>query len=162
MKLADAYLAAAQYEKAAELYNASLTGAFAENEHALAQLMIAYFELQQYEEVIPIGKKLYKLPQFARSKAHLAYAMSLESLGRIEEAEAEFKAMKGRYSYFEQRYQYALFLIRNNRDQDAAAILSEMLNEEPHLGQVEKRSNRKWFALAKNELKNIPARQKTA
>ena len=162
MKLADAYLAGGQNEKAAELYKASLTGAFAENEHALAQLMIAYFELQRYDEVIPIGKKLYKLPQFARSKAHIAYALSLESLGRLEEAETEFKAMKGRYSYFEQRYQYGLFLVRNNRDKDAWVIFTEMLNEEQHLGQVEKRSNRKWFALAKNELKNIPAPQKTA
>lgn len=162
MQLADAYLATGQYEKAADLYKASMTGAFAENEQALGQLMIAYFELQRYEDVIPLGKKLYKLPQFVRSKAHIAYAMSLESLGRIEEAEIEFKAMKGRYSYFEQRYQYALFLIRNGRDEDAATILTEMLNEEPHLGQVEKRSNRKWFTLAKNELKNISGLQKMA
>ena len=162
MKLADAYLAAGQNGDAAELYKSSLTGAFAENEHALAQLMIAYFEMQRYDEVIPIGKKLYKLPQFPRSKAHIAYAMSLESLGRLEEAENEFKAMKGRYSYFEQRYQYGLFLIRNGRDKDAWTIFTDMLNEGQHLGQMEKRSNRKWFALAKNELRNISAPKKTA
>lgn len=162
IKLADAYLDAGQTDKAVDLYTASLTGAFAENEHVLAQLMIAYFELQRYEEVLPIGKKLYNLPQFARSKAHMAYAMSLENLGRLDDAENEFKAMKGRYSYFEQRYQYGLFLLRNDRNGDALTIFTDMLNEEPHLGQVEKRSNRKWFALAKNELKNISAAQKTA
>jgi len=160
MKLADAYLAAGQTEKAADLYKSSLTGAFAENEHGLMQLMIAYYELQQYEEVIPIAKKLYKIPQFARSKAHLAYAMSLEELGQIDEAENEFKAMKGRYSYFEQRYQYGLFLLRNERETDAWTIFSDMLNEEQHLSQMEKRSNSKWFGLAKAEIKKIAAQQK--
>lgn len=162
VKLADAYLAGGQTEKAVEIYTASLTGAFAENEHVLAQLMIAYYELGRYEEVIPIAKKLYKLPQFARSKAHLAYAMALESLGKIDDAENEFKAMKGRYSYFEQRYQYGLFLIRNERTEDALTIFSDMLNEEVHLSQMEKRSNSKWFALAKTELKKISAQQKQA
>ena len=160
IKLADAYLAAGQTEKAAELYKTSLTGAFAENEHGLLQLMIAYHELQRYEEVIAIAKKIYKIPQFARSKAHLAYAMSLEELGRLEEAENEFKAMKGRYSYFEQRYQYGMFLLRNEREADAQTIFSNMLNEEQHLSQMEKRSNSKWFSLAKAEMKKIAAQQK--
>jgi hypothetical protein len=162
VKLADAYLAAGLTDKAIDLYNASLSGAFAENEHVLAQLIVAYFEQQRYDEVIPIAKKLYKLPQFARSKAHMLYAMALEHTGNTEQAENEFKAMKGRYSYFEQRYQYGLFLMRAGRDKDAWQIFTEMLNEEQHLGQVEKRSNRVWFAKTKDELKKIGAFEKSA
>jgi len=60
------------------------------------------------------------------------------------------------------RKKYGLFLLRIDRSDDALTIFADMLNEEPHLGQVEKRSNRKWLALAKNELKNISAAQKTA
>jgi hypothetical protein len=162
VKLADAYLAAGYTDKAVDLYEASLTGAFAENEHVLAQLIVAYFEQQRYEEVIPLAKKLYKLPQFARSKAHMLYAMSLEYTGNAEQAENEFKAMKGRYSYFEQRYQYGLFLMRAGRDKDAWQIFTEMLNEEQHLGQVERKSNRVWFAKTKDELRKIGAFEKTA
>jgi hypothetical protein len=66
--LADAYLEARLTDKALEIYKNSLTGAFAENEHVMAQLIVAYFEEGQYNEVIPIARKLYKLPQFARSK----------------------------------------------------------------------------------------------
>jgi len=124
------------------------------------QLMIAHYELQQYEEVVAIAKKICKIPQFARSKAHMAYAMSLENLDRLDEAENEFKAMKGRYSYFEQRYQYGLFLLRNDRETDALTIFSDMLNEEQHLSQMEKRSNSKWFSLAKAEVKKISSQQK--
>jgi len=79
VKLADAYLAARYTDKAIDLYKASLTGAFAENEHVMMQLIVAYFEQGQYEEVTPLAKKLYKLPQFARSKAHMLYAQSLEN-----------------------------------------------------------------------------------
>jgi len=155
IKLADAYLAAGQTDKAIELYNASLTGAFAENEHVMAQLIVAYFEQQRYTEVIPIAKKLYNLPQFPRTRAHILYAKALENLGQTQQAENEFKAMKGRYAYYGPRYEYGLFLIRNHREHEAANVFTEMLNEEPHLGQMEKKTNRTWFAKAKDALKRI-------
>jgi len=156
IKLADAYLAAGYTDNAIELYTTSLTGAFAENEHVMAQLMVAYYEQERYDEVIELAKKLYKLPQFIRSKSHILYALALENSGQVDLAEAEFKLMKGRYSYFEARYQYGLFLTRNGREQDASTIFTDMLDEQPHLSPVEKRSNRVWFAKAKEELKKIP------
>jgi hypothetical protein len=155
IKLADAYLAAGFTDKAVDLYQNSLTGAFAENEYVMAQLITAYYQQEQYQEVIALAKKLYKLPQFPRSKAHLYYALSLEMTGDIEAAELEFKAMKGRYSYFEQRYQYGLFLMRTNREQDAWHIFTDMINEQPHLGPVERKTNRIWFVKTKDELKRI-------
>jgi hypothetical protein len=162
IQLADAYLSGGFIEKAIDLYNSSLTGAFSENEHVLAQLIIAYYELGEYEKVIPIAKKIYKLPQFARSKSHIVYAKALEELGETELAENEFKAMKGRYSYFGPRYEYGLFLTRQGRDEDARTIYTDMLTEEPHLSQMEKRSNRAWFTKAKDELRKIGTAQKTA
>jgi len=161
VKLADAYLDAGYTDKAVELYQASLTGAFAENEHVMAQLIIAYFEQGRYEEIIPIAKKLYKLPQFARSKAHIRYAMALENTGQVELAENEFKAMKGRYAYFEPRYQYGLFLVRQDRDQDAYQLFTDILDEVPQLSAMERKANRVWFAKAKDEVKKLSV-QKTA
>jgi len=159
VKLADAYLQGGFTDKAIELYNASLTGAFAENEHVLAQLVVAYFEQQRYDEVIPIAKKIYKLPQFARSRAHILYARSLENTGNIAQAENEFKAMKGRYAYFGPRYEYGLFLIRTGREKEARDIFSEMLNEEQHLSAMERKNNREWFAKAKDEIRKIGSLQ---
>ena len=155
VKLADAYLAAGDTQKAIDLYKSSLTGAFDENEYVMAQLIVAYYEQERYDEVIPLAKKLYKLPQFTRSKAHILYAMSLENTGHPEMAEAEFKLMKGRYSYFEQRYEYGLFLMRQDRIEDAYDLFTEMLDEEKHLGPVEKRANRIWLSKTKDELRKI-------
>jgi hypothetical protein len=162
VKLADAYLAAGFTDKAVELYNAGLTGAFVENEYVLAQLIIAYFEQEQYDEVITIAKKIYKLPQFSRSKARILYARSLENTGNMEQAEIEFKAMKGRYSDFGPRYEYGLFLIRAGRDKDAWTIFTEMMNEEQHLSPMERKSNRIWFAKTKDELKKLGHLHETA
>jgi hypothetical protein len=156
VELADAYLAAGLTDKAIELYQSGLTGAFSENEHVLAQLVTAYHSQQRYADVIPVAKKLYKLPQFPRSKAHMLYAMSLEQTGQLEAAENEFKAMKGRYSYFEQRYQYGLFLVRVERSDDARKIFTEMLNEEPHLSVIERKNNRVWFAKTRDEMRKLP------
>lgn len=156
VKLADAYLASGQTDKAIDLYRSSLSGAFEENEYVMAQLIMAYSEKEQYDKVVALAKKLYKLPQFARSKAHILYAQALERTGNMEQAEAEFKLMKGRFSYFEQRYQYGLFLIRSGRDNEAANIFTDMLNEEKHLSQVERRTSREWFAKAKDELRKMP------
>jgi hypothetical protein len=161
IKLADAYLASGQTDKAVELYTASLTGAFSENEHVMQQLIVAYYEQQQYEQIIPLAKKLYKLPQFARSKSHLLYALALENLGQTEQAENEFKTMKGRYSNFEQRYQYGLFLMRAGRDDEAWQLFTDMLNEEQHLSPIERKSNRVWFSKTKDELRKISPAHKT-
>ncbi|RFZ85984.1 hypothetical protein DYU05_10480 [Mucilaginibacter terrenus] len=155
MQLADAYLNSGFTDKAIEIYKTSLTGAFAENEHALMQLMVAYSKQESYAEVLPLAKKVYKLPQFIRSRAHIAYAEALEHTGNITQAEEEYKAMKGRYSYFEQRYQYGLFLVRQERYEDAEKIFEAMLEEQPHLSQMERKSSRLWFAKAKEELKRV-------
>ncbi len=153
IKLADAYLAAGQTDKAVELYEASLTGTFADNEHALSQLLVAFYNQERYADVIAVAEKIRTSQKFAKSKAHLLYAMALENTGKTEAAETEFKAMKGRYSCFEQRYQYGMFLKRAGRDDDARRIFTDMLDEVPHLGSVEKQSGRVWFAKAKDELR---------
>ena len=155
--LADAYLAAGQMDKAIDLYESSLTGAFTENEHVLMQLINAYYEKQRYADVIVIAKKIYKLPQFPRSRAHMLYAMALEKNGNNELAEKEFKTMKVRFSYFESRYQYGLFLQRNNRAEEARQVFSEMVDEAVHLGSIEKRNSREWISHAKEELRKMAA-----
>lgn len=155
IKLADAYLDAGQTDKAIELYEASLTGTFADNEHALSQLMTAYYNQERYTEVITIANKISRSQKFNKSRAHMFYAMALEHTGQPDAAEREFKAMKGRYSCFEQRYEYGLFLKRADRYDDARRIFTEMLDEVPHLGAIEKKSGKIWFAKAKDELKTL-------
>lgn len=153
--LADAYLAAGQTERAIDLYESSLTGNFTENEYLLSQLIIAYFQMKRYEDLIPVAKKIHDRPQFARSKPHIYYAMALDFTGRKDQAETEFKLMKGKFSNFEARYQYGCFLERAGRQEEACQLFNEILGEVTHLSPLERRNNNKWFALVREELKKL-------
>jgi hypothetical protein len=153
--LADAYLGAGHTNRAIELYEWSLDGNFEENEYVLSQLIIAYFQAKRFEEIIPIAKKVYKRPQFARSKAHILYAVALDYAGNREMAESEFKTMKARFSNFEARYQYGLFLIRANRKEEARQLFAQMVDEAPHLSSQERSYNRSSIAQAKEELRKM-------
>jgi hypothetical protein len=151
--LADAYLAAGRIEEAIELYESSLIGAFTENEHVHMQLIIAYFEKKEYEKLLPLAKKVDRAPQFPRSKAHLRYAMELGYTGRSRQAEEEFRKMKARFSHFESRYEYGLFLLRAGRKEDATHIFTEIAEESRHLSPRERKGNRTWIVQAKEEIK---------
>jgi hypothetical protein len=153
--LADAYLAIGRTDEAVELYTTSLTGAFTENEHVIKRLIAAYFEKQRYAEVIVMARKLYRRPQFARSKEHVFYARALEYTGNIEDAEQEFLKMKARFADFEARYQYGLFLRRTGREKEARLVFEDITGEAPHLSSRERRDNRAWIARAKEELKKV-------
>jgi len=153
--LADAYLETGATDKAIELYESSLTGAFTENEHVHLQLIIAWCIKKNYDAVLPIAKKIYNLPQFARSKAHIAYAIALEYTGNKAQAEKEYQTMKARFSNFEARYNYGRFLIRENRFDEARQLYKNIAEEETQLSSRERKYNRHWIHLCKEELKKI-------
>ena len=153
--LADAYLAAGSTDRAIELYESSLEGNFTENEYVLSQLIIAYYQKKRYADIIPVGKKIYKLPQFARSRSHILYAAALGYTGDPEAAEKEFKTMKARFANYEARYYYALFLAGTDRASEARRLLHEMLDEVSHLSSRERRYNSNWFRMAKDQLNKL-------
>lgn len=157
--LADAYLAAGTTDKAIELYENSLTGNFSENEYVIAQLIVAYGIKKNYVPILSLAQKIYNLPQFARSKAHIAYALSLEHTGNKAQAEKEYGSMKARFSNFEARYQYGLFLIRDNRPGEARQLFKTIAEEEQQLSSRERKHNRTFISLAKEELKHLQTSQ---
>lgn len=152
--LADAYLSAGDTDKAIQLYETSLTGAFKENEHVFIQLVAAYYEVQRYNDAIKVARKVYNNPAF-HTHGHVLYAMALDKIGEAKLAEEEFNKMKGKYSYFEARYQYGLFLINKNRAGEARKIFTDVVNEFSYLSSFEKRNNRIWVNNAKQELKKM-------
>jgi hypothetical protein len=153
--LADAYLEKWLTDKAIELYESSLKGNFTENEYVFSQLILAYFTKKQYEEILPLGKKLSSRPQFLRSRSHILYASALGHLGHSKEAESEFLKMKSKFSDYEARYQFGIFLIRENRPNEARQLFTDIVNESAHLTSRERNYNRKWFHLSKTELQNL-------
>jgi hypothetical protein len=155
VSLADAYLKNRQYDKAIEMYESSLTGVFAENEYALAQLAIAYYEVKRYDDVIKTANKLYSRPQFNRSRVHIYYAIALAAAGQNEKAEKELQKMNIQFACFEARFYYAQFLVSQQREEDGVILLLNIKDEFSRLSPVEKRENREWYAKAKDYLNHI-------
>jgi len=161
VSLADAYLRNRQYEKAIELYESSLAGVFEENEYALAQLTVAYYEVKRYNDVIKTANKLYNRPQFNRSRVHVYYAIALAAADMKEKAEKEFQKMNIQFSCFEARFYFAQFLVSQQREEEGVNLLLNIKDEFPRLSSVEKRENREWYAKAKDHLNHIRQPSKT-
>ncbi|TAD84981.1 MAG: hypothetical protein EAY75_12100 [Bacteroidetes bacterium] len=155
MLLADAELAAGHTKKAIARYESSLAGNFSENEHVLLQLCLAYSATEQWEKAVHVGRKVYKTPQFLRSKVHIAFAQALAQYGQLDEAEVEFRKMGGRYANFEARYQYGIFLAQQNRLAEAKQLWQQLTEEDKHLSGTQKRENRAWTQMAKTALQKI-------
>ncbi len=153
--LADAYMGNGQLDKAISMYESCLNGAFTENEYVLNQLITAYSQMGWYEEVIPVAKKIYTLPQFTRSRSHILYAIALEKCGHTALAEKEFQLMRGRFSFFEARYYYGMLLQNTGRQKEAAQLFSQITEEKDQLSSRERNANKEWFGRAKDELKKL-------
>jgi hypothetical protein len=153
--LADAHLASGAVDKAISLYEQSLKGAFEENEYVLSQLIVAYSQKKLYNEVVITAEKIKHLPQFNYSHCHVLYSNALAQVGSGDKAEQEFKKMNGKFSHYEGRYMYALFLWKEQRLEEAHQLLSDIVAESKHLSSYERRYYRSWIVKAKDELKRL-------
>jgi len=154
--LGDAYLVNKKFDEAIATYESSLNGVFEEDSHVNHQLMNAYFHKEAYREVIQIAERAQKnTATFQKSNARVLYALSLEKIGELDDAESIFKSMNGQYSDLEPRIIYGQFLARQNRMEDAKRIFDEIVKEGEHMGKVELRGKRQWLQQAKVELKQF-------
>lgn len=153
--LADAYLKNNQTDKAVLLYEESLKGTFASNEYVCMQLILAYNELSRYNDIVAITPKVYNQPQFARTKAHTYYAIALGKLNQVEAAEKEFKLLNGKFSNYESRYNYGLFLLQQQRKDEAKKIWQSILSEIEHMTYSERRNIGEWVSLTKDQLNKL-------
>ena len=61
--------------------------------------------------------------------------------------------MQGKFGNYEPRYHYGLYLLQNNRREEASTVFTEMIAEEKHLGPRERRIFKPWIQKAKAEMK---------
>lgn len=153
--LADAYQQKKRFQEAIQLYERGLTGAFEENEYGISRLMAARFAEQNYQEVVKLAARIQHQPQFPRSGSHIQYAISLGKTGHPDEAEKEFRTLNGRFSNYEARYYYSLFLQQQNRTEDARKLLTDLLAEVKQLSGRERRYNREWIGKSRETLKKM-------
>lgn len=155
--LADAYLQKGMNNEAIELYEQSLTGLFEQNEHVIEQLILAYYNVGRYEDVNRISVKISGKITFTKSKANILYALALENSGHLANAEKEFRNMNLRFSNYEARYNFVLFLLRNDKEDDAMNLLEVIADEAAHLSRKEKGESKIWIDKALAQRSRIMA-----
>lgn len=129
VNLADAYVEIKNYDKAIPHYLSALEGNFQNDFYVIEQLIKSYFAIEDYKNVILYAEKIIEHVEFIKSKSQFLYGLALEKIGKLEEAEANLKQIDIRFSFYEERFVLAQFLINQNKTQEGKDILDEIHKE---------------------------------
>lgn len=106
-------------------------------------------------DVIRTAPKLSKKINFNKSRANLLYAFALEKSGNDALAEQEFKSMNRRFSNYEARYNYGIFLLRKDKIVEADRVFEDVINEGLQLSRKEKGESKIWIDKIIEESKKL-------
>ncbi len=139
VNLADAYLENKDYQNAIPHYLDALEDSFQNDLYVIKQLIEAYFNIEDCEQVIVYAEKIKDQSEFKKSRSQFLYGLALERLGRFEEAETNLRAIDIRYSFYEERLIFAKFLMSRKKPNEAREILEEIQTESQHMTKPNKR-----------------------
>ena len=126
-KLAEECIALGRYGEAAVLYERSLQGLHLHDPALLFGLARARFGLEEWQAVIDTLDRLREHnPEFQSQDAHMLYALSLENLGKLDEARKEMEALASYYAGPEAKARYGLILQKAGEPAKARAQFEEI------------------------------------
>lgn len=144
--LGDAYVQIKDYKKAIPHYLSALEGNFQNDFYVIEQLVKAYFYLEDYDNVILFAEKIKNHSEFKKTSTQFLYGLALEKKGKLDEAEVNLKEINIRFSFYQERFLLAQFLLKRNKTHEAKTILDEIHNESQHMTQLNKRIYRHTIA----------------
>lgn len=145
VNLADAYLEIKDFNNAIKHYLEALEDDFENDLYVIKQLIEAYFNAEDYDNVILYANKIRKHPEFKKSRSQFLLGLALERIGNLDEAEANLKVIDIRYSFYSERLTFAKFLINRDKIEEAKAVLDEVFNESKHMTKPNKKLYRTTF-----------------
>jgi hypothetical protein len=148
--LAEALLAAGQYDEAMGLYRSSLTGIHADDPGMLMGMARAAYGLKQYDLALDTLHNLTKTnPRYQPVEAQLLRATALEGLGRDEEAAADYAQLVSVAPGEEVRCRYALLLQRHGDYDGAKALFDEIIARSRRSPRHYRRHEQEWIDIAR-------------
>ena len=155
VNLADAYFEINDFVNASIHYNASLKDNFQNDFYVVKQLIAAYFELSDYENVLMYSEKIKNNPEFKNSITQFLYGLALDKVGKPDEAEVEMRKIDTRYSNYNERLILAEFLLAKGKRDDAREILLEISTESKNMNKDNKRIYRSTIVQVEKLLNEI-------
>lgn len=151
LNLADAYLDIKDYNSAISEYLEALKDTSQNNFYATTQLIEAYYNNQDFEQVVVYAEKIKNNIEFKKSRTQFLYGLALDQAGNIEDAEKNLKQIDIRYSFYEERLVFAKFLQKNNKPEAAKDILNEIYNESQNMT----KPNKRLYAVTISEVEKL-------
>lgn len=141
-RLAEKYIEVGRYSEAVNLYKSCLDGFNKNDTYTLMNLVKACYLNNDFEKAIFYGNKLIDNYEFQSAEQKIAYAWSFYELGDIDKAEKVFEEMDHNYSNHLHRKEYASFLIKLDRKEEAKKKLIKLREEFGMMTPIERRGKK--------------------
>jgi hypothetical protein len=129
VNLADAFFEIKDFDNAINHYQMALKKTSLDDFHIASQLMVSFYQTDNFGKVIELAQNLQRQPDFKKSQAQFIYGMALARVGKVSEAEKQLEQLDLPYSNYNERLAYINFLIGHNKTEMAKTILDEVYNE---------------------------------
>ncbi len=150
LALAEECHQAGRPDDAAELYQACLSGPFADDPHILLKLARVQFDSGESATARQTLDRLKTTnPDFQSSDGHLLYAKALEKLGETEHALEEYAALSTTFPGEEARVRYGLLLASLGRAEEAQVQFDQTLLRARRAPSYYRRKEKRWIDRAK-------------
>lgn len=149
--LADAYIEIGDMPNAINNYKATLKDSDQNDLYARQQLVLSYFQLEDFIGVVEQAEKIKDRREFEGSKQQFCYGLALNELGKHDQAEAELKQIDRPYSNYHERLQLAKFYLDKGRLEEGRALLEELSSESQHMT----KHNRRLYRNTINEVERL-------
>jgi hypothetical protein len=152
LKLAEELASSKRYDEAIEAYRSCLSGIFAHEPKIMLALASAEFEKGDHAAAAATLEALAEHnPDFRSAEGHLLYARALETVGRLDEARAEYGRVSDYYPGAEARTRYGLLLKRMGDEAGAQRAFKEVLDGAELAPRHVRRHNAEWIEIARRE-----------
>ena len=156
LTLADELLAAGEADEAARTAEGALTGVFKDDPHTLASVARIRLETGKPKEALEALARINtKNDKMLELEVTVMRGRALYAIGRHDEAQAQMRAIETRYSGEEPRYYLALSFKATGHQDEARALLEDIVKKFRRASRAWRRSERHWFRLATESLKEM-------
>jgi hypothetical protein len=154
-ELGELYLEERNYARARECYDKAIRSR-ADLPDAFFRRGIAEIELGDFAAAVPdLEYVVSRDPKYNSNRAAGLLAHAYANTGEAENAEALFQDVLIRSTLSETYYNYALFLVTQNRSAEAREWAQKILAKKPTMPNYLRRRERTWFRKANSLLKRL-------
>ena len=153
IELADAYTQHMDMPNAILNFKKTLEDTVQDDLYARQQLVLCYFQLKAYSEVIEQAEIIKDKLEFIGSKQQFCYGLALKEQNRLEEAEIQLKQIDRPYSNYAERLELAKLYLETDRQTEGEDLLNEIYSESQNMTKTNKSLYRATIAEVEKLLK---------